>query len=328
MVMDADHLCSIIGCTVLIVAAVMAHSTSAELYPDFYGKMCPKALATTKMVVEQAVAREPRMGASLLRLHFHDCFVNGCDGSILLDDSPGFTGEKNAAPNINSLRGFEVVDQIKAAVDSVCYGTVVSCADILAVAARDSVVALGGQSYQVLLGRRDARTASMDAANKNLPPPFLDFPALLSNFQSHGLSIQDLVILSGAHTIGLARCTTFRNRIYNDTNIHPAFAAALRMHCPPTPPAGDDNTTPLDRTTALFDTVYFYDLLQQEGLLHSDQQLFKGDGSASDGLVRYYSANPKAFLADFGVSMIKMGNMKPLTGSEGELRMNCRKVNS
>lgn len=68
--------------------------------------------------------------------------MQGCDGSILLDDSPGFTGEKNAAPNINSLRGFEVVDQIKAAVDSVCYGTVVSCADILAVAARDSVVAV------------------------------------------------------------------------------------------------------------------------------------------------------------------------------------------
>lgn len=168
----------------------------------------------------------------------------------------------------------------------------------------------------------------MGAANKNLPPPFLDFPALLSNFQSHGLSLEDLVILSGAHTIGLARCTTFRNRIYNDTNIHPAFAAALRMHCPPFPPVGDDNTTPLDRTTAHFDTVYFDDLLHQEGLLHSDQQLFKGDGSASDGLVRYYSANPKAFLADFGVSMIKMGNMKPLTGSEGEIRMNCRKVNS
>ena len=68
--------------------------------------------------------------------------MQGCDGSILLDDSPGFTGEKNAVPNINSLRGFEVVDQIKAAVDSVCYGTVVSCADILAVAARDSVVAV------------------------------------------------------------------------------------------------------------------------------------------------------------------------------------------
>lgn len=68
--------------------------------------------------------------------------IQGCDGSILLDDLPGFTGEKTAVPNINSLRGFEVVDQIKAAVDYVCYGTVVSCADILAVAARDSLVAV------------------------------------------------------------------------------------------------------------------------------------------------------------------------------------------
>lgn len=68
--------------------------------------------------------------------------MQGCDGSVLLDDMPGFTGEKTSAANLNSARGFEVVDQIKAAVDSVCYGSVVSCADILAVAARDSVVAV------------------------------------------------------------------------------------------------------------------------------------------------------------------------------------------
>lgn len=186
---------------------------------------------------------------------------------------------------------------------------------------------MGGQSYEVRLGRRDARTASLDAANRNIPSQLLDFPALLSNFQSHGLSLEDLVVLSGAHTIGLARCTSFRNRIYNDTNIDPAFVAALRMQCPPSPPDGDDYTTPLDGTTGQFDTIYFNDLLQKKGLLHSDQELFKGDGSASDGLVMYYSTNPKAFWADFGVAMIKMGNMKPLTGENGEIRRNCRAVN-
>lgn len=74
--MAAAQLCSIFGCMVLIVAAITAHSTSAQLYPDFYDKICPQALAAIKMAVEQAVAYEPRMGASLLRLHFHDCFVN------------------------------------------------------------------------------------------------------------------------------------------------------------------------------------------------------------------------------------------------------------
>lgn len=58
----------------------------------------------------------------------------------MLDDTPTMTGEKTAKPNKNSARGFDVVDQIKSAVNDVCLGNVVSCADILAVAARDSIV--------------------------------------------------------------------------------------------------------------------------------------------------------------------------------------------
>jgi len=66
----------------------------------------------------------------------------GCDGSILLDPSPTIDSEKNARANFQSLRGFEVVDQIKRAVDEACGKPVVSCADILAIVARDSVVAV------------------------------------------------------------------------------------------------------------------------------------------------------------------------------------------
>ena len=58
--------------------------------------------------------------------------VQGCDGSILLDDG----GEKSAGPNANSVRGFDVIDAIKESVEAACPG-VVSCADILALAARD-----------------------------------------------------------------------------------------------------------------------------------------------------------------------------------------------
>lgn len=178
--------------------------------------------------------------------------------------------------------------------------------------------------YNVLLGRRDSRTASRAAANSNLPAPSFSFSQLISNFKTHGLNVRDLVALSGGHTIGFAKCNTFRNRIYNETNIDPSFAASLRKTCPRK--GGDNNLTPLDVTPLRVDTTYYTDLLHKKGLLHSDQQLFSGKGRESDNLVKLYSKSPLAFARDFKTSLIKMGNLKPLTGTQGEIRTNCRRV--
>lgn len=126
----------------LSVAAAAAftavEAASGKLSPGFYSSTCPQVEAIVQNQIVAAIQNETRVGASLLRLHFHDCFVNGCDGSVLLDDNATFVGEKTAIPNNNSARGFNVVDQIKAQVEKACPG-VVSCADILAIAARDSV---------------------------------------------------------------------------------------------------------------------------------------------------------------------------------------------
>ncbi|CAN1155738.1 Peroxidase 4 [Linum perenne] len=306
---------------IVVVVLVMAIGAQAQLTPNFYGRSCPQALPAIRKIVRHEIRKETRMGASLLRLHFHDCFVNGCDGSILLDDTANFTGEKTAAPNLNSVRGFEVIDKIKSEVDKRCKANVVSCADILAVAARDSVSRGPSYSYQVPLGRRDARTASLAAANNSLPPPTFNFSQLISNFQSHGLNLTDLVALSGGHTIGLARCA----RIYNDTNIHPRLAATLQRTCPPT--GGDNNLKPLDQTPAWFNTDYYSALIRNRGLLHSDQELFGTGNSASDRLVMTYSTNPFKFAADFAASMVKMGNIQVVTGTDGEVRKNCRVIN-
>ncbi|XP_039067119.1 peroxidase 4-like [Hibiscus syriacus] len=263
------------------------------------------------------------MGASLLRLHFHDCFVNGCDGSILLDDNSTFTGEKTAAPNNNSARGFDVVDDIKAKLEKACPG-VVSCSDILAIAARDSTVVLGGPSWKVKLGRRDSTTASKNAARKLIPAPNLNLSALIFSFRAQGLSLKDLVALSGAHTIGLARCTSFRARIYNDSNIDPLFAKSLQRRCLRT---GKDNVhRSLDlQTPTSFDNYYFQNLLKNKGLLHSDQELV--NDASTNSLVKNYAADSSRFFKQFSKSMIKMGSIKPLTGNSGEIRINCRKVN-
>ncbi|KAL5073332.1 hypothetical protein RYX36_012316, partial [Vicia faba] len=176
----------------------------------------------------------------------------GCDGSILLDSTPSMDSEKNANPNINSARGFEVIDEIKQAVDEACGKPVVSCADILTIAARDSVVALGGPSWKVKLGRRDSKTASRADADADIPGPSFSHAQLLRNFENHGLNEKDLVALSGAHTIGFSRCLLFRDRIYNDNNIDSNFAKELQNICPRN--GGDSNLAPLDSVTrAKFD---------------------------------------------------------------------------
>ncbi|MCL7042368.1 hypothetical protein MKW94_027318 [Papaver nudicaule] len=277
-----------------MLLGMQINTTFAQLSTTFYATSCPNVVSTIQTAVAAAVANEPRMGASLLRLHFHDCF--GCDASILLDNTTTFTGEKNAGPNANSVRGYDVIDTIKSRVEALCPRTV-SCADILAVAARDSVVALGGRSWNVPLGRRDARTASANAANSNLPGPGSSLSGLITNFANKGFTAKEMVILSGSHTIGQARCTTFRNRIHTETNIDPTFANSLK---------------------GIFPT-------SGSRLLHSDQVLFN-NGSTDAQVIAYNNDNP-TFLTDFAVAMVKMGNLSPLTWSNGEIRTNCRRTN-
>lgn len=58
---------------VLLLIAATAH---AQLTANFYKESCPNLENLVIDVVAQAVRNEARMAASLLRLHFHDCFVN------------------------------------------------------------------------------------------------------------------------------------------------------------------------------------------------------------------------------------------------------------
>ncbi|KAK4255614.1 hypothetical protein QN277_008593 [Acacia crassicarpa] len=305
----------------LSLLSLFASSSNAKLSPHFYARCCPNLQAIVRTTMSQALAREARLGASILRLFFHDCFVNGCDAGILLDDTKNFTGEKNAGPN-QSARGFEVIDAIKTNVEAACKGTV-SCADILALAAQEGVTQLGGPSWAVPLGRRDARTASQSKANSEIPGPSSELATLISMFAAKGLNAREMTVLSGAHTIGQGQCNFFRNRIYNESNIDQSFAATRRATCPRT--GGDTNLAPLDATTNKFDNTYYKDLVSRRGLFHSDQVLF--NGGSQDALVRSYSSNSALLFRDFTAAMIKMSRITPLTGSQGEIRKNCRVVN-
>ncbi|KAK6924415.1 hem peroxidase, partial [Dillenia turbinata] len=311
----------------------LSRKTNADyLYPQFYDHSCPKAQEIVESVVAKAVAQETRMAASLLRLHFHDCFVKGCDASLLLDSTGSMISEKMSIPNRNSARGFEVIDEIKSALEECCPATV-SCADILALAARDSTVLTGGPTWEVPLGRRDSREASLSGSNNNIPAPNSTFQTLLTKFKLQGLDIVDLVALSGSHTIGNSRCASFRQRLYNQTGnglpdltLDQSYAAQLRPRCPRS--GGDQNLFFLDFVSPTkFDNFYFKDLLANKGLLSSDQILLTQNAQSME-LVKQYAENNELFFQQFAKSMIKMGNLSPLTGNRGEIRKNCRNINT
>ncbi|XP_027095345.1 lignin-forming anionic peroxidase [Coffea arabica] len=312
--------------SILVIFLANNIQTEAQLSPTFYDATCPRALDTIRTSIRRAVSRERRMAASLIRLHFHDCFVQGCDGSVLLDQTSTIQSEKTALANNNSARGFEVIEAAKLEVEKICPG-VVSCADILSVAARDASVAVGGPTWQVKLGRRDSTTASRSAADSNLPSPFANLGDLITKFQNKGLSPRDMVALSGSHTIGQAQCFVFRNRVYsNGTDIDAGFASTRRRQCPSAIGNGDSNLAPLDLVTPnSFDNNYFKNLMRKKGLLISDQVLFSG--GSTDSIVAEYSRNPGTFLADFASAMVKMGDIEPLAGTSGIIRKVCSAVN-
>ncbi|KAF7077267.1 hypothetical protein CFC21_081838 [Triticum aestivum] len=299
----------------LLALFLLSSSAYGQLSPSFYAKTCPTLELIVRSTVTKAILVERRMGASLLRLHFHDCFVQG-----------SFVGEKTALPNMNSVRGFGVIDEIKKNVELVCPG-VVSCADIIAVAARDGVVLLGGPSWPVPLGQRDSTTASLNAANSDIPTPDYSLDQLIAAFNKHQLSPRDMTALSGAHTIGYSQCINFRDHIYNGTNIDPVFATLRKRTCPAQAPNGDTNLAPLDVQTPLaFDNAYYSNLVAKRGLLNSDQELF--NGGSQDALVSRYVINPALFASDFVTAIIKMSKLSPPPGTPTQIRRNCRVINS
>ncbi|KAJ9147873.1 hypothetical protein P3X46_029989 [Hevea brasiliensis] len=317
-----------IALTTILIMNFSSLPSQAQLSGEtFYALSCPTALTIISTNVNLAVLTDLRMAASLIRLHFHDCFVQGCDASVLLDDTPTMIGEKTSIFNVNSLRGFDVIDRIKSQLESICAG-VVSCADIVAVAARDASVSVGGPTWTVNLGRRDSLTASKTLADSNLPRFTDSLQQLTDSFASKGLTQRDMVSLSGSHTVGQAHCATFRDRVNSNTSdIDPTFASNLRVGLPcPADGSGDTNLAPLDLVTPnTFDNSFFRNLRDRKGLLQSDQILFSG--GATDSIVNEYVNNALTFSSDFAAAMVKMGQISPLTGAAGEIRSFCNVVN-
>ncbi|KAE8711755.1 Cationic peroxidase 2 [Hibiscus syriacus] len=316
---------SVMFVTLLLLATVANLVEGQGTRVGFYLSSCPQVESIVTSTVRSHFRSDPTVAAGLLRMHFHDCFVQGCDGSILID---GANTEKTAGPNL-LLRGYEVIDDAKTQLESRCPG-VVSCADILALAARDSVVVTGGASWAVPTGRRDGTVSrASDAANL---PGFRDtVDVQKQKFLDKGLNTQDLVALVGGHTIGTSACQFFSYRLYNftstgpDPSINPTFVPQLQALCPQN---GDGSRRiGLDTGSAnRFDNSYFANLRDGRGILESDQRLWTDD-STRTVVQRFLGVRGLTFNVEFGRSMVKMSNVEVKTGTAGEIRRVCSRIN-
>ncbi|KAH7436695.1 hypothetical protein KP509_05G031800 [Ceratopteris richardii] len=296
----------------------------------FYASKCPDVEDIVKAKMEAHFRSDPTVGAGVLRLYFHDCFVTGCDASVLLDSTPGNKAEKDAGPN-RSLRGFDVIDDIKQAVEEACPATV-SCADIIAFATRDYVALAGGPSYSIGGGRLDSLTSVMTDANM-LPSPDLSVERTGQAFAAQGLSIEDMVALLGGHTVGFSHCSFVTRRLFNfqntgqpDPSMSQDLVSRLSDFCPNPPSTGNNPRVALDQgTAAVFDSTFYTQLTQGNGILQIDQELNGDDRTAP--IVSQFT-NQDAFFSAFVRSMTKLGelNIKE-SPSQGEIRLRCSKVN-
>ncbi|KAL3820610.1 hypothetical protein ACJIZ3_006515 [Penstemon smallii] len=290
---------------------------------NHYEKTCPSVEDVVAKVVKDAISKDRTVPAAVLRLHFHDCFIRGCDGSVLLESRGGNNAERDGPPNI-SLHAFYVIEGAKKAVEDVCPG-IVSCADILALAARDAVS--GGPYWDVPKGRKNGRTSKASETTQLLAPTF-NISQLQKSFSQRGLSMDDLVALSGGHTLGFSHCSSFQNRINNfnsthevDPSIHPSFAASLKSICPSKNKAKNAGTSMDPFSSTSFDNTYYKSILQKKTLFSSDQALLTTPKTKK--LVEKFASSEKAFHTTFANSMIKMSN---INGGH-EIRKGCRFIN-
>ncbi|KAL8142598.1 hypothetical protein V2J09_015631 [Rumex salicifolius] len=274
-------------------------------------------------IVKTKMETNKGLVGDLTRLSFHDCFVRGCDASVMLN---GPNSEKTAPPNLD-LDGFDDIDDIKKELESACPG-VVSCADILVLATRSTIYLAQGKWYDVETGRRDGLVSIAEEAF-NVPGPNIPMTDAIRELANIGLNVYDLVVLLGAHTVGIVHCNNFQDRLYNfnntgrpDPTMDPSLVEALKPTCPPNQD-GTKSQTFLDQTPGsgdTFDRGFYNQIIANRAVIKFDQRM--AFDYRTGGIVRFL-ANDPYFADKFGQAMIKMTKIGVLTGNNGEVRKTC-----
>ncbi|XP_021853659.1 peroxidase 57-like [Spinacia oleracea] len=303
-------------------------TTTSGLKVGFYEGLCPNKLddiqAILTLKVQELFRKNSTILPALLRLQFHDCFVHGCDASILID---GPSSEKAAGPNL-SVRGYDVIDALKDIAEAQCPG-VVSCADIIAIATKEVIKMGGGPDYQVETGRRDGLVSKSE--DVNLPSPSLTVSQSISEFSAKKFTPEEMVILLGCHSVGISHCQFFEARLYNDTTqfdplMDPTLRNQLKQTCPKN--ANSNNVAFLDQnpqSSNILDNSFFDQIVKQRGILPIDQDLARDPQTSA--FVLQFAGDRSLFNNKLASAMVKLQALDVLTGSKGQIRKTCSRIN-
>ncbi|KAK9715037.1 hypothetical protein RND81_06G138500 [Saponaria officinalis] len=310
----------------LVILMLGVHARAKEgdqLAYDYYELTCPLVRHFVRNEMLSIFAADVTAPAALLRLLFHDCQVQGCDASILLDSRDS---EIHASRNFG-IRKLEAISKIKSMLEATCPGQV-SCADIIALAATNSIALSGGPLIQIPLGRKDATNSSSYQADAFLPSASINVDQLLRIFMGKGMDLEESVAILGAHTLGTGHCINIVDRLYKPKptdNMNVDFQLAMRAVCPNQVPNINTTLLPNDATPTIFDNAYFWGILKGKGLFSIDSSVSTDHRTMM--IASLFAADQNHFFKAFSSAFVKLSTSNVLTGNMGEVRKRCDQVN-
>nr|AFK39383.1 unknown [Medicago truncatula] len=315
-------------CFLFLLLLLHFYLGKSQLQLNYYSKSCPKAEEIIKQKVIELHNEHGNTAVSWVRNLFHDCIVESCDASLLLE-SVGDVVSEQTSERSSGMRNFKYVKTIKAAVEKECPLTV-SCADIVALSARDGIAMLGGPKFEMKTGRRDGKESHVTMVEEFIPNHNDSISLVLSRFQAIGVDVEATVALLGGHSVGRVHCMNMVHRLYPtvDPKLDPTYAAYLKLRCPTPNPdpnavlyARNDRKTPM-----IIDNNYYKNILQHKGLLTVDEEL--ATDPRTSPYVKKMAADNGYFNEQFSRAVQLLSENNPLTGDQGEIRKDCRYVNA
>ncbi|KAL2339218.1 hypothetical protein Fmac_013664 [Flemingia macrophylla] len=298
-----------------------------QLSYDYYKFSCPNLESIIESELLSLFLTDATAPAAFLRLMFHDCQVQGCDASILLDSNYlNYSSEMISSRNFG-IRNRESISHIKSILEEECPGQV-SCADIIVLAAKESVLLSGGPNIEIPLGRKDSRTYSVLEADAKLPSPTITVDEFISIFVSKGMNIEESVSILGAHTLGVGHCLNIVGRLYDSRQrdkMDFGFEASLRLACPTEIPLTNLTVVPNDMTPVIFDNQYYRDIIAGRSLFGIDSSISR-DLRTAPFVIRF-AMDQNYFFKAFSSAFVKLSLNNVLTDVLGDVLRHCNQLN-